>query len=94
MVQQHNVHTEHFGLLNNVHSCIQTPHVHVVRNGGRGGAGDGLAERKRELLGFGKVLIGKLPVDDVPPGLEVLGAGVAVVDVVGVLPDVTGEEGG
>ena len=45
------------------------------------------------LLGL-DVVLGELPVDELPPAVEVLRAGVAIVDVVGMLPDVAGEEGG
>ena len=38
-----------------------------------------------------EVGIGKLPVDDVPPSLDVLSSGVADVNVVGMLPHVAGQ---
>src|SRR6185312_15838955 len=37
-------------------------------------------------------LLDRFPVDDVPPGLEVVGPAVAVREVVGVLPDVVSED--
>ena len=49
-------------------------------------------------LGFGRVLspvsfLNYAPIDNPPQGLEVRGAAVLVVEVVGVLPDVEGQEG-
>ncbi len=49
-------------------------------------------------LGFGRVLspvpfLDHAPIDNPPQGLEVRGAAVLVVEVVGVFPDVEGEEG-
>lgn len=35
-----------------------------------------------------------IPGDDVPPGFEVVGAAVLVVQIIGVLPDVAGEQAG
>lgn len=45
------------------------------------------------LLGFGEVIVGKLPVDKVPPSIKVLGSGIAVVNVVGMFPHVACEQG-
>ena len=45
------------------------------------------------LLGVGEALVDFVPVDDVPPGGEVVGAAVVVLEVVGVLPDVVAEDG-
>src|SRR5690606_7667463 len=39
-----------------------------------------------------QIFRGKVPVHQVPEAFEVLGTGVAVIDVVGVLPDVTGQQ--
>jgi len=39
------------------------------------------------------VLLGVIPVDHIPPGLEVVGAAVLVVEIVGVLPDIVAEDG-
>jgi len=40
-----------------------------------------------------QIVLRKLPVDQVPPGIEILGASIAVVDVIGVLPHIASEEG-
>ena len=45
------------------------------------------------LFGFCEALVDFGPVDDVPPGGEVVGAVVLVFEVVGVLPDVVAEDG-
>ena len=45
------------------------------------------------LLGL-DVVLSELPVNKLPPAVEVLGAGVAIVNVVGMLPNVAGEERG
>src|ERR1035441_7659840 len=49
----------------------------------------------RQLLGFcgGEAFVDLVPVDDVPPCGEVVGAAVLVLQVVGVLPDVVAEDG-
>src|ERR1017187_5848224 len=44
-------------------------------------------------FGFGKAFVDLVPVDDVPPRGEVVGAAVVVLQVVGVLPDVVAEDG-
>src|SRR5262245_20894491 len=54
-------------------------------------AGKGLGVRlllQRHLVAFAHLI----PVDHVPPGLEVVGAAVLVVEVVGVLPDIDAED--
>src|ERR1019366_3316709 len=56
------------------------------RSGCRRSAGGLFLERRRIAL----VDLG--PVDDVPPGLEVLGAAVLILEVVGVLPDVVAHD--
>jgi hypothetical protein len=45
------------------------------------------------LLGVGETLVDFVPVDDVPPGGEVVGAAVVVLEVVGVLPNVVADDG-
>src|ERR1017187_7988443 len=44
-------------------------------------------------LGVGEALVDFVPVDNVPPRGEVVGAAVVVFQVVGVLPDVVAEDG-
>src|SRR4051795_13136439 len=48
--------------------------------------------RGRLALGRGVALGDLVPVDDVPPGLEVLGPAVVVLEVVRVLPDVVAQQ--
>ena len=48
---------------------------------------------KELLLGGFEALVDLVPVDDVPPGGEVVGTLVLVLQVVGVLPDVVAEDG-
>src|SRR5712692_4497177 len=61
--------------------------VSGVRFGG--GPLEGECGRKPELfLGLGVVLGDGVPVDDVPPGLDIVGPAVLILQVVGVLPDV------
>src|SRR5271170_5200025 len=45
------------------------------------------------FAGGGEALVDLVPVDGVPPGGEVVGALVLVLEVVGVLPDVVAEDG-
>ncbi len=40
-----------------------------------------------------EVLVGKVPVDEAPPGVKIVDPGVSVVDVIGVLPHVAGDDG-
>jgi hypothetical protein len=54
--------------------------------------GRGLAPAWRRPSG-GEITGGKIPVHEVPEGFHVLGARVPVIDVIGMLPDVTGQDG-
>jgi len=53
----------------------------------------GLWNEEVLLLGMGEALVDFVPVDDVPPGVEVVRAAVVVLEVIGVLPDVVAEDG-
>ena len=48
---------------------------------------------RRGLEGGEVVLLGLIPVEDVPPGFEVIGAAVLVVEVVGMFPHIESEDG-
>lgn len=43
---------------------------------------------------LGEVLVGKLPVDKAPPGFQVLGTSISVVNVVSMLPNIASQERG
>src|SRR5208283_5368524 len=59
------------------------------------GGCEGVAPHTSLPLAFGlfEAFVDFCPVDDVPPGGEVVGAAVVVLQVVGVLPDVVAEDG-
>jgi len=50
-----------------------------------------------ELIGWylivTEIVFDELPVDDFAKGLQILGTGVSVIDIVGVLPDIHGQQG-
>mmetsp|Transcript_29202 Transcript_29202/g.73464 ORF Transcript_29202/g.73464 Transcript_29202/m.73464 type:complete len:220 (+) Transcript_29202:47-706(+) len=59
----------------------------------------GADHRTSEVEGFapihrrlGQVLVGELPVDELPPGIDVRRTSILVIDVVGMLPHVNGED--
>ena len=54
-------------------------------------SGAGLLLKDEILEGSCIVCLGLVPVHHVPPGLEVVGASVLVVEIIGVLPDIVAE---
>src|SRR4029077_204047 len=75
--------TEAFDLVSQIwRTGVSAPHWLAVRHGGVVGG----FER-------GVALVDLVPVNYVPPGLQIFGAAVVVLEVVGVLPDVVAEDG-
>ena len=44
------------------------------------------------VLTFCHVFVGKFPIDGLPPGFQVVRARIAVIDVIGMLPDVASQD--
>jgi len=65
----------------------------VVQNNGGGHVNHTMFWQIMKPKGGGEALVDLVPVDGVPPGGEVVGAPVLVLEVVGVLPDVVAEDG-
>src|SRR6266436_3648609 len=77
----------------NIATSLQTgghPLGIAVRAGGKHGF---LLSALFVTLCGGEALVDLVPVDGVPPGREVVGTAVLVLEVVGVLPDVVAEDG-